>query len=302
MKDNHNHDHSHKHSTSSYDSIIFVMLLNLIFAILELFSYIITGSIAMLSSSLHDLGDVLIFFFSALVEKYSLKGRTNKYTYGYRRFSVLGAIINVIVLTAGSIIIIIGAFERFINPSEIATLLVALTAIIGIFVNKIGAYKLSKKDSVINRQLSLNLKSDVYNFYALLIGSLIIKITGFYFIDALFAIIIALMMLYHIKDSIIEISDIIMMASPKDINLDKIILSLYKHEEIIDIHDIHLWNLDGEDYIFTCHIVVDNDATLYEVTDLKETILNDLFKLGINHSTIEFDTINSAKKNELINL
>ncbi len=298
MKDNHNYDHSHIHSSESYDNIIFTMMLNLIFAIIEIISFFFSGSIAMLSSSIHDFGDVLIFYFTAKVEKYSIKGRDLKYTYGYRRFSVIGAFINSIILIIGSIIIIPNSISRIINPQEITGYVIFIMAILGIIINKIGVKKLKNNNSLVNEQLILNLKSDVYNFYGLLLSSFIIMIFKIQMIDSIFAIIISLMMLYHVYNALKEMFNIIMQSVPDDIDIDEILKKLYSFEKVKNIHDVHLWNLDGEDYIFTCHVVVSDETTLDEVIELRENLRTILAHEQINHSTFEFDNITIAKRNK----
>lgn len=300
MKENHNYDHSHQHENKSYNNIIFTMFLNLFFAILELLAFLLSGSMAMLSSSIHDFGDVLIFYFTAKVEKFSTKGRDTKYTYGYRRFTIIGAIINAIILIVGCIIIIPTSLSRLFNPHEIQGSLVLIMAFIGIIVNKIGVYKLKTNNSLVNEQLILNLKADVYNFYALFASSLLIILFDLQFMDALFAIIISIIMLIHVYEGLNKMFKIVMQSVPDDIDIDYVVTTLATHPKVIDIHDVHLWNLDGEDYIFTCHIVVADSLNLEEVITIREQLRKQLNQLHINHSTFEFDNLTIAKKNKEI--
>ncbi len=302
MQDTYNYDHSHAHDSQAYDNIIFTMFLNLFFAILEFVSFLLTGSMAMLSSSIHDFGDVLIFFFTSIVENYSTKGRSQKYTYGYRRFTVVGALINAVILTLGSILIIPNAIEKLLNPTEITAGIVLIMAVLGIIVNKLGVRKLKQNDSLINNQLVLNLQADVYNFYVILLGAVLMLLFDLYYIDSLFAIGIAVLMIFHIFEALKEVFDILMQSVPKGFSIDNIVEHIRQCPGVMDVHDLHLWSLDGEDNIFTCHIVVDDKLSIEQVITIHEEVKETLLKLGISHTTIEVDNLATAIKNGEIDL
>ncbi len=148
------HDHVHHHSHSGSKNILIAFFLNLSFVIVELIGGYFTNSVAIYSDALHDLGDSLALLFSYFAEKLSRKEADSKYTFGYKRFSVLSAFINGMILFCGSLFVIYEAIMRLNRPEPVdATGMFAL-AILGILVNSIAAYRLSK-DSGLNSKMGM---------------------------------------------------------------------------------------------------------------------------------------------------
>lgn len=293
IKQSHNFDHSHKHDSISLKNITFTLFLNLFFAILEMVAFFFTNSMTMYSSAIHDFGDVIILFFSVLIEKISTKPRSEKYTYGYRRFTLIAAIINAVVLLGSSIYIIINAIERLINPEPIAASVVLIMAGIGVIVNIVGIQKLKQDDSVLNRALVLNLKADVYNFIAIIISSSLIIAFNLVIFDAIFAIFIALKMLREVNKEIKTIFAMLMQAIPDDIELKDIEEKIMLYEMVQGIEDLHIWNLDGEDYIMSFNLLVDTkNYDINEIINCKDEIKISLEEYKINHTTIEIKSYN----------
>ena len=282
----HNHDHSHNHSEGNVKVAFF---LNLSFTIIEIIGGLYTNSLAILSDALHDLGDSLSLGLSWYFQKLSKKGRTKTFSYGYKRFSLLGAIINSIVLVAGSIFILTKAIPELFNPEETNVEGMLYLSILGIVVNGAAVFKLRKGESLNEKVVSLHLLEDVLGWVAVLIGSIIMMFTDAPFIDPLLSVLISLFVLYNVYKNLRKSMLVILQGIPEDVSLDDIREKLKDISEITDIHDNHVWSMDGEYNILTIHLRLDKDYKLSEQAKLKEKVKSQLKDESINHITIEFE-------------
>ncbi|MEP0368595.1 MAG: cation diffusion facilitator family transporter [Cyclobacteriaceae bacterium] len=282
----HNHDHSNNHSEGNVKVAFF---LNLSFTIIEVIGGLYTNSLAILSDALHDLGDSLSLGLSWYFQKLSKKGRTKKFSYGYKRFSLLGAIINSIVLVAGSIFILTKAIPELFNPGETNVQGMLYLAILGIVVNGAAVLKLRKGESLNEKVVSLHLLEDVLGWVAVLIGSIIMMYTDAPFIDPLLSVLISLFVLYNVYKNLRKSMLVILQGIPEDVSLEDIKEKLKDISEITDVHDNHVWSLDGEYNILTIHLRLDKDHKLSEQAKLKEKVRSKLKDESINHITIEFE-------------
>ena len=280
------HDHSHNQKEGNVKVAFF---LNVSFTIIELIGGLYTNSLAILSDALHDLGDSLSLGLSWYFQKLSKKGRTKKFSYGYKRFSLLGAIINSIVLVAGSIFILTKAIPELFNPGETNVQGMLYLAILGIVVNGAAVLKLRKGESLNEKVVSLHLLEDVLGWVAVLIGSIIMMYTDAPFIDPLLSVLISLFVLYNVYKNLRKSMLVILQGIPEDVSLDEIKEKLKDISEITDVHDNHVWSMDGEYNILTIHLRLDQDYKLSEQAKLKEKVRSQLKDESINHITIEFE-------------
>ena len=282
----HNHDHSHNHSEGNVKVAFF---LNLSFTIIEIIGGLYTNSLAILSDALHDLGDSLSLGLSWYFQKLSKKGRTKTFSYGYKRFSLLGAIINSIVLVAGSIFILTKAIPELFNPEETNVEGMLYLSILGIVVNGAAVFKLRKGESLNEKVVSLHLLEDVLGWVAVLIGSIIMMFTDAPFIDPLLSVLISLFVLYNVYKNLRKSMLVILQGIPEEISIDHIRQKLKDMPEVTDIHDCHAWSMDGQYNILTIHLQLDKDYRLSEQAELKDTVRSKLKDESINHITIEFE-------------
>ena len=282
----HNHDHSHNQKEGNVKVAFF---LNLSFTIIEIIGGLYTNSLAILSDALHDLGDSLSLGLSWYFQKLSKKGRTKKFSYGYKRFSLLGAIINSIVLVAGSIFILTKAIPELFNPGETNVQGMLYLAILGIVVNGAAVLKLRKGESLNEKVVSLHLLEDVLGWVAVLIGSIIMMYTDAPFIDPLLSVLISLFVLYNVYKNLRKSMLVILQGIPEEVSLEDIKEKLKDISEITDVHDNHVWSMDGEYNILTIHLRLDKDYKLSEQAKLKEKVRTQLKDESINHITIEFE-------------
>lgn len=280
----HNHDHSH--GTGNLKVAFF---LNLGFTIIEIVGGLYTNSLAILSDALHDLGDSLSLGLSWYFQKLSNKGRTKNYSYGYKRFSLLGAIINAVVLAVGSIFILAHAVPQLFNPEETNAEGMFYLAILGVIVNGAAVLKLRKGESMNEKVVSLHLLEDVLGWAAVLVGSIIMMYFDAPFIDPLLSILISLYVIYNVYRNLKKSMLIILQATPSEISMEEVKSQLLELTEIIEIHDLHVWSLDGNYNVMSVHVRLEQDYKLSELSDLKEKIRSKLHDKSIEHVTIEIE-------------
>lgn len=297
MKESHNFDHSHNHGNKNMKYTFITFILNLCFASIELLGFILTGSMILYSSSIHDFGDSFTLFFTMIIEKKANSGRDLKYTYGYRRYSLIGALINYSILFFGSIFAILELLERFGTTNIFNANILIIISLVGISVNIIGFLLVNRDNSLSNKSLAQNLFSDILNFIVIFVSSILIKFFDIYFFDIIFSFLFSIYFISISIKAFFKMFNILMQAIPEDIKYDDIMQTIQNFSFVKDVHDLHIWNLDSEDYILTVHIVLEDNLSDVDIMTFKEIIRNKLEELNINHSTIEIDNIQSAKDN-----
>jgi cobalt-zinc-cadmium efflux system protein len=284
------HNHNHSHGKKSNISLAF--FLNLSFTVIELIGGLLTNSIAIISDAVHDFGDSLSLGLAWYFQKLSKKGSTKQYSYGYKRFSLLGAIINCIVLVVGSIYILSEAIPRLFSPQETNAKGMFLLAIFGVVVNGIAVLRTRKGKSINERVVSLHLLEDVLGWAAVLVGSAVMYFTGWTIIDPILSLCIACFVLFNVFKNIRLVLPILLQGTPVEIEQEHIIERLKEIENIANIHDLHIWSLDEEYTVSTVHVVLNKVLPMEKLTELKEKIRSILEADGIQHTTIEFETLN----------
>ena len=283
----HKHDYSHVESTKH---IKLAFLLNLIFSVIELFGAFITNSVSILSDAIHDFGDSLSIGISYLLEKVSTKHSNNKYTYGYLRYSLVGALFTSIMLLIGVVVVFYKSIPLLFEPSVVNHDAMIVFAIFGTLINGYAAYKTSHGHSKNEKAISLHMLEDVLGWIAVLIGSIIIKFTGWTIIDPILSILIAIYILYHVYENLREIFYIFMDKVPNDIDVNSVKKSIEKKfTDIKEVHHIHVWSIDGVSNYMTAHIVLAKDLSKDKIISLKKDVKNFLNELNIIHSTLEIE-------------
>lgn len=281
------HSHHHDHSEGNIKVAFF---LNLLFAIIEIIGGLWTNSVAILSDAVHDLGDSLTLGLSWYFAKAAKKDKNQQFSYGYKRLSVVGAIISSIVLITGSVFIMIEAIPRLFDPVNPNTEGMILLAIGGVVVNGIAALRLSKGHSLNEKAVFNHLLEDVLGWVATLIGALIMHFTDFPTIDPILSILIALFILFNVYKNLKESFRIILQATPENIDITKIRDEIQKVAGVLSLHDCHAWSMDGNYHILSIHLVVANTSSLKDLEKIKKAVKQKASNLGINHATIEFET------------
>jgi cobalt-zinc-cadmium efflux system protein len=290
----HHHGHHHHHEHDSSGKLRAVFFINLIFAILELVGGLLTNSMAILSDALHDLGDSMAIGLSWIFERISRKKRDQNFSYGYKRFSLISATISGLILLGGSVIIIIEAVPRFWNPEPVQTFGMLIFSVFGILVNGAAAWKMWGAGNANEKVVKWHLLEDVLGWVAVLVGSVIIHFTDWYFIDPLLSIGIAVFILFGVYRTLSETVTIFLQAVPDDISVKAIHDQLITIPHVSEVHDIHVWTMDGQYNVLSCHLVVDDDTSATEVKNIKKQARHIASSFGINHQTFEVETMDDV--------
>ena len=264
-------------------NILIAFILNISFSLFEFFGGILTNSVAIISDSIHDLGDALSIGISYFLERKSKKKPDNKYTYGYVRYSVLGGVITTTILLVGSIIVIINAINRLFNPSEINYNGMIIFAIIGIVLNFIAAYVTKEGDSINQKSVNLHMLEDVLGWIVVLIGAVIMNFTEIKIIDPIMSVGVALFILTNSLKNLKKVLDLFLEKTPIDVDINKIKEHLLSIKGVDGIHHIHVWSIDGYNNYATMHIVTKSK----DVKQLKKEIREELKEHNICHSILE---------------
>ncbi len=272
------------------DNIKLAFFLNAGFALLELIGGFLANSVSVLSDAIHDFGDALSIALSWFLNKKSQKQANEKYTYGYLRFSVLGAFINTFILSVGCIIMLSNAIPRLVNPEEVNYKGMMILAIIGVLVNSIAAYKTAKGKSISEKVVSLHLIEDILAWASVLLCSILMRIFNLPILDPILSILISLFILFNVAKNMKKIFEVFLQKAPSDINLDKIISDVKKQsDKILDIHHIHLWSLDGINNCVSLHMLLGDEISIEEIPKLKQIVRNEFEKNSVEHVTIEIE-------------
>lgn len=264
--------------------ILIAFLLNFFFSLFECAGGFITGSVAIISDAIHDAGDALSIGLSWLLEKKSRKQPDSTHTFGYLRYSVLGGLITTVFLTVGSVLVIFRAADRIIHPAVIDHNKMIIFAVVGVIVNFLAAVITRDADSLNEKAVNLHMLEDVLGWIVVLIGSVIIRVTGLTIIDPLMSIGVAVFIIINAVKGIRDVADIFLQKTPSGLDEEHIKEHLCKIEGVTDVHHIHLWSIDGCKNYATMHIVTNEKGE-----NIKSKIRNELAEQGIVHATLEIE-------------
>jgi cobalt-zinc-cadmium efflux system protein len=279
------HDHHHHdHSTGNLKVAFF---LNIGFTILEFFGGIYVNSVAIMSDAIHDLGDSLSLGTSWYLQHKSKQKADHKFSYGYRRFSLFGAMINSLVLIVGSVIIIKEAIERIISPESTDANGILWFAIVGVLVNGYAAWKLSSGKTMNERVVSWHLLEDVLGWVAVLIVAIVLQFKDIQYLDPALSLLITLYILWNVIIRLKDTLFLFLQGKPDDIDIHAIESEIVGLEHVDSIHHTHIWSLDGEHHVFSTHVKLISLQNLKELRDTKERIKDILDPYHFEHYAIE---------------
>lgn len=284
------HNHHHHNSQQKTSSIVWALLLNASFCVVEIIAGLLSNSMAILSDAVHDLGDTIALASALFFERFSLKSPDDSYTFGYRRFSVLSAIINSIILLLGSIAITFFSIQRLFAPETVSYVIMFWISIAGIGINGFAMHKLTPHSHSHNHSvLSLHLLEDVLGWVAILIGSIVMYFTQWYIIDPILSICVSVYIGMNAIKSIQSTLRIFLQAVPKNLNSQEVQDSLNKVPNILSIHSFRVWTLDDENHIVSFHAVVEPNLSPNDLILLKQNLKKITSHHHIRQTTIEFE-------------
>lgn len=262
-------------------NILIAFILNLTFSAFEFIGGAFTGSVALTSDALHDLGDAASIGMSYFMERKSQKGADDKYHFGYGRYSVLGGWLTSLVLLIGSMGVIAGAADRLHNPIQVNHTGMLVFAIIGVIVNFIAAKITSHGRSANQRAVNLHMLEDMMGWIAVLVGSIVMHFTNWTWIDPVLSILVALTVWYNALLNLIEIAYILLEKAPKNLDIQAINTQISTLEEVSSLDTIRIWSINSDEVYAIVHIVTTDPTTA------KQKVRQVLLANGITQSTIE---------------
>ena len=282
-------NHQHNHTPDPQKNIAVAFFLNASFTIIEIIGGILTNSVAILSDAVHDLGDTFSLGLSWYTERIARRKPDSRYTYGYKRFPVLAALVNAVFLLGASIFVLSRAIPLILNPEPVHAEGMIWLAILGIIFNGAAVLKLSKGDSINEKVVRLHLLEDTLGWAAVLIGAVVIRFTGLLWLDPLMGVMIALFIIYNALKNLREALRIFLQASPADSDIPELEEKLMKIQGINEIHDIRTWTIDGMTHVYTLHVVTERGFPAEGYPELKKQVRDTLKAAGFEFVTIEID-------------
>ncbi len=279
------HDHQH----ASVKNIKIAFFLNFAFTIVEFIGGILTNSTAILADAVHDLGDTFALGQAWYFERLSQNNPNTRYTYGYKRFALMGAVISVLVLLLSSIYILSEAIPRLFEPQQANAEGMILLAIMGVAVNGFAILRLSKNEGINSKAVALHLLEDVLGWVAVLVVSIVMLFTDLPILDPILAILITLYILSNVVKNIRSTIPIFLQAAPPASNIDTVVQELETIPHVSSLHHVHLWSQDEFNAVFSAHILTTEALAAQEYSELKQQIKTRLEQFGFGHTTLEIE-------------
>ena len=286
--------HNHHHHGESTKNLKIAFYLNLGFTLFEIIGGIFVNSIAIISDAIHDLGDTLSIGTALYLQKKSIKPNDKNFSFGYRRFSLLGAVITGLILLLGSIYVIIEAVGRIIKPEHSDAKGMLFFSIIGVLVNGYAAWKVSKGKSINEKMVSLHLLEDVLGWVAILIVSIVLLFKDIHYLDPALSLIITIYILWNVIKRLRKSVFIFLQGVPLEIDKNKIENEILKIDHVNSLHHTRIWSLDGEHHVFTTHIKLNKINSFEKLLSVKNSVKKIMKKYPFQHYTIETEIDNES--------
>lgn len=297
------HDHAHTHSTdmASLGNRAFTIgiVLNTAFVVAEIVAGLVYDSVALLTDAGHNASDVASLLISLLAFKLARKKATEKFTYGYKKTTVLAALANAVILLVAIGVLGYESVMRISNPQPVQGGIIAWVAGIGIAINGFSAYLFfNSKDKDLNMKSAyLHLLADALVSVGVVIGGIIILYTGWYMLDAFIGIAILVIVLISTWSLLVSSFQMAVDAVPSGIEVSRIKEVMQKIPLIKEVHHIHIWPLSTTENALTAHVMVEETLTADQNKALMEHVKHELKHHQIHHSTIELEYLNGTCEN-----
>ena len=260
--------------------------LNLSFAIVEFIAGGIFGSSAVLADSVHDFGDAIAIGISAFLETISNREEDSRYTLGYKRFSLLGALVTAVILMTGSVMVILENITKLFNPQPVNDEGILWLGIIAVTINVLASLVVRKGKTKNESILSLHFLEDTLGWIAVILMALILRFTDWYILDPLLSLVISFYILSIAIPRFWSTLKIFLDAVPEGVNIQKIETDLAELEHVASINQLNLWTMDGLEKNAIVHVCLEH---VKHMEVCKESIRNLLKESGFQNITIEVD-------------
>ena len=286
----HSHDHNHSHSDLKGRKLLLSIFLNIIITVAQAIGGIVSGSLSLLSDALHNFSDVLSLIVSYIADRYSKKEASVGKTFGYKRAEIIAAFVNASSLLIVAVYLVYEAILRFLDPQQIKSGIVIWLALLGIVANGFSVLLLRKdaKENMNMRSAYLHLLTDMSASVAVLVGGILMKYFGWFWVDSVLTVLIATYLLFMGYDLLKKSFKVLMLFTPEDLNLEKISATIIALPEIKNAHHMHVWQLNEKETHLEAHIEFNKDITISQFDQVSDRIEELLFhEYGINHVTLQ---------------
>ncbi|MDX1461470.1 MAG: cation diffusion facilitator family transporter [Marinirhabdus sp.] len=286
----HSHSHTHDHGNLTGRKLLLSIGLNILITVSQVIGGLISGSLSLLSDALHNFSDVLSLIVSYIANRYSKKAASFNKTFGYKRAEIIAAFVNAATLLVVAVYLIYEAVHRFMDPQEIESGLVIWLALLGIVANGFSVLLLRKEsnDNMNMRSAYLHLLTDMSASVAVLVGGLLMQYFGWFWVDALLTVLIAIYLIFMGYDLLKSSFKILMLFTPDDIRLEELRDAISEAPEIKNVHHMHIWQLNEKETHLEAHIDFHEDITLSTFDAILDKVEEKLYHdFGINHVNIQ---------------
>jgi cobalt-zinc-cadmium efflux system protein len=280
-------EHEHTHEASG--DLRAAFFLNLVFTLLELVGGFLTNSVAIMSDALHDLGDSISLGLSWYLDRYAQRGEDERYSYGYRRYSLLGALANTIILIVGGILVLSEAVPRLMDPETPNATGMALFAVGGIVANGLAVLRVRGGKSLSAQVVSWHLMEDVLGWVAVLVVSVVLLFADLPILDPVLSVLITLYVLYNVVGKLRTTLSLFLQAVPREMDVEGVESQLLALEGVCGVHHTHIWSLDGVHHVLSTHLIVEENTSKDQAVCIKEQARALVDRATFEHTTIEVE-------------
>ena len=292
----HNHHHHTPKITSLNRAFIIGIILNFGYVIFQIVVGFCINSLSLLSDAMHNFADVVALALSLLAFKLASVKATEKYTFGYKKASILVALFNALLLLISVGAIGYEAILRFFNPEPQQGLTIAIVSGVGILINGISAFQFFRdKDSDLNVKSAFShLAADAVVSLGLVVGGILIHFTGWIWIDPVLSLLVALVIIWGTWSLTKDTFRLSLNGVPNDIDLQKVREEILESPEVASVHHIHVWAMSTTENALTAHVVLKQAIDFQKITKLKQRIKHHLEHVNIHHATLEFEIVDEG--------
>lgn len=260
--------------------------LNLSFAIVEFIAGGVFGSSAVLADSVHDLGDAIAIGLSAFLETISNREEDSHYTLGYKRFSLLGALITAVILMTGSLLVILENITKMFHPQPVNDKGILWLGIIAVTINVLASLVVRKGKTKNESILSLHFLEDTLGWLAVILMAIILRFTDWYILDPLLSLVISFFILSKAIPRFWSTLKIFLDAVPEGVDIEQVKKDLEQLDHVASVNQLNLWTMDGLEKNAIVHVCL---KEIGQMENCKESIRNLLKDCGFQNITIEVD-------------
>lgn len=271
----------HNHHKKASQNLAFVLVMNLTFNIIVIVGGLATNSMAILADCIHDVADTISIAVALIMEHVSQKDSTDKYSYGYQRFSILGAVITSIFVILMALIILFEAIPRLFAPEAIDAKGMLVVAIIGLVFKFVSVYRIHDGETFNEKAIFFHQLGDIFEWLAILILSLILIIwDGALYFDPFVSIGIALWLIYNLGRNLYKAIEVLLQKTPDNFDVEEFKGQILEIDGVKSIDDFHIWSLDGIDSVLSLKVSVDFDKNV-------EIIKNEIYEISGRYHIVD---------------